>query len=89
MQRWKQKFFSRKEPQPGAGFVDNNIGDYAVIDPDGFHILAADIKDKCGIFGYTCPQPGVGNGFPTTWHSVLKAFEKSYLSVVRGSELAV
>ena len=40
------KIFQEGAAAGGAGFVDHNICDDAMIDPDGFHILTADIENK-------------------------------------------
>ena len=33
----------------GAGLIDDDVCDYAMVQPDGFHILSADIQQKRGV----------------------------------------
>ena len=46
----------------GAGFVDDYVRDDAVIQPDGFHVLSADIKDKGGILQIFGAGARMGDG---------------------------
>ena len=45
----------------GAGFVHQDIGDNSVIQPDGFHILSADIQNKGGVGYIFLCRPGMGH----------------------------
>ena len=56
--------FSRKEPQPEEQASLTTILVICRCDPDRFHILTADIKDKMWhLLIYLVGSPGVGNGF--------------------------
>ena len=54
--------FSRKEPHPEEqASLDHDVSDDAVIQPDGFHILSADIQNKGGVGYIFLCRPGMGH----------------------------
>ena len=68
----------------GAGLIDQDIGDDAVVQPDGFHVLSADIQNEGGVFYVLFCRPGVGHRL----HGVvlrLEGFGKELLPVAGGA----
>ena len=45
----------------GAGLVDHNVGDDPVGEPDGLHVLAADVQQEGGVGHILGGSPGVGH----------------------------
>ena len=46
----------------GAGLVQHDVRDHAALQPDGLHVLAADVQQKRGVREEAAAAPGVGHG---------------------------
>ena len=46
----------------GACLVEHDIGDHAVFQPDGLHVLAADVQQEGGVREEAAAAPGMGHG---------------------------
>ena len=56
------KILEKGAAAAGAGLVDEDVGDDTVAEPDGFHILPADVEDKVGVGNVVAAGLGVGDG---------------------------
>ena len=68
----------------GAGLIDQDIGDDALVQPHGLHVLAADVQDEGGVGHVLLGRPGVGHRL----HRVvlrLESLGEEHLAVAGGA----
>ena len=80
----RSKVLQERTAPGGAGFVQHNIGDNPIVQPDGFHILSANVQDKRSILHIFPCSPGMGY---CLYHMALclKGFRKKHLTVAGSS----
>ena len=68
----------------GAGLVHHDVGDDAVLEPDGLHVLASDVQKEGGLRQVFFRRPGMGHGLH---HMAFrgKGLRKELLSVAGGA----
>ena len=69
----------------GAGLVDHDVGDHAPVQPDGLHVLAADVQKEGGVWHVLRRRSGVGHRLH---HMVFRAEGTLHqkLSIARGTD---
>ncbi|CDC70619.1 unknown [Oscillibacter sp. CAG:155] len=56
------KIFQERPAAGGTGLVEHDVGDHTILEPDGLHVLAADVQQEGGIREKAAAAPGVGHG---------------------------